>query len=95
MALQNVFAISNAVGDGSFDFLKLCAALPAGLQMSADFAGRPGRQFAVGIAKDLVVFGVTHGRLFHTSPFLNREIARRRNSPTAEALMPSTSAISG
>ena len=87
-------AVAHAVVYGALQPFQLGAALPAGLQVAPHLAGLPAGQFAVQVAQQLAVVGVAHSQV-HNALLLNRAVARRRNSPTADALMPKALAISG
>jgi hypothetical protein len=51
------------------EFLELGAALPAGFEVRPDLGSFAGRQFSIGIPKQLLVFRVAHGRATHAAPF--------------------------
>ena len=95
VAMENVLSIAYTFADGVLLLLELRAAFPTGLEMRADAGCGAGRRFSVGVTEQLLLFGVAHLRHPHSSLFFSRAIARLRNSPTAEALIPSADAISG
>ena len=95
MALENVLSVAHALADRLLQLLELLAALPASFQMGANFSGGAGRRLAIGIAEQLFVFEVNYARLAHSSLFFKRAMARLRNSPTADGLMPRADPISG
>ena len=93
--LENGGAVAHARAHCFFDLFQVHAALPACLEMGAQLVrARPGNSPSEYRSNcSSLAWGIT--RPPHRSPFFNLAMARRRNSPTAEALIPSADPISG
>src|SRR5262245_8937464 len=94
MAAQR-FAIANAFSGGILQFLEFEPALPALFEVIADLSGCDRSGCPVHVTEQFLAFRVTHGRYLHCAPFFSLAMARRRNSPTVDALMPRIEPISG
>jgi hypothetical protein len=95
MRLEDILPVLYAFADHGLQFLKLRAALPADLQMRSYIRRHASRQFSVRVPYQLFVFRVASKPIAHELTFFKRTIARRKNSPTVVALMPSADPISG
>ena len=98
--MKEILPIAHAITNNLLKLLKAGAALPARLEVRADLASLARRHFAVGVSHQLVIFWMMiHSRLAHrfisSGNRFRRTMARRRNSPTVEALIPKIDPICG
>src|SRR5262249_21248376 len=57
---KNMLAVADAVANRGLQLFELGAALPAGLEMTADVAGGAGGEFAIQIAEQLQIVEMLH-----------------------------------